>query len=753
MSGKKNRKKTLPLSLNNKKKRRINVEEEEDEQEGLEDISTTSYIGRGLSAFLKGKREQLDEKKKKVGGSKKNTVEIVLFHYKEVRYLPVREGWESFVKETITGSNYIYGLTNDYTRLNNLFSDHLFHLYNKAPWFFDSMACLDTTVSSDGMDGGYQILQCFLMFLQEDKVIVTEKKLKARQKKLTDAMTDTYKLRRLMKQWVIDETDYFLGRDVMTELDRGPLTQAHDWALFKPLLVKALPDQFDPAYQGEGLVNCFATPKNSPQPQLDVKHLLVFAKATKTRIVLLLHFRSNNWLMEENDDSFVCHDFDWRYSDTPDYKYSSSIPVFGDEFDFFRTAIIMRAPGCAGTDGDHIYWYQNRIEPILTMWLPQSYDPTKEERKTAPRDLVVVPRNVHEVTTEPATVNVGAVTEANEEAENGGETLQNDFEEEETAAPAPRDQVVAQNVHEATTEPAAGVNVGAVTETNEEADPGENLQYDVDEEEQKEEAGIKGKRNAWSRDGPNNKYEGSTLWCLIDWLKSDRNYARWKMKEDGKKGAMQEKLAGDINKAGKDLIPPRNRKGKALGEKIVRLEHRMQTAVKVVDSQLRKPKGLRGDKLMARIRKEFHYFEELYPAMKDALGLRDIFAEMRGEQMQIPSAAATVSVEGVAGGDVQLANLSNLSSNQPFNGSTLEKLEIEGKAIDIYAKRQEQRLKDYQSYRDLKEMMDHDFIANKFPTLVFFFKKGDFEEKKYRHYVELYNAAVTKSGIYEPMSM
>ena len=176
----------------------------------------------------------------------------------------------------------------------------------------------------------------------------------------------------------------------------------------------------------------------------------------------------------------------------------------------------------------------------------------------------------------------------------------------------------------------------------------------------------------------------------------------------------------------------------------------MQQAVKVVDSQLQKPKGLRGDKLMARIRKEFHYFEELYPVMKDALKLRDIFAEMRGEEMQQDPSAASVSVEGVAG-DVQLANTSN-SSNRPL--STLEKLEIEGKAIDIYAKRQEQRLKDYQVYCDfLKDKTDHDFIANCFPTLIFFFKKEDFEEVKYRNYVKLYNDAVKRSGVFEPMIM
>ena len=696
----------------------------------------------------------MERKKKEIQGSTSEKVEIVLFNYKTFRYMPVREGWESFVRNNVTGSNFMYGDV-DYRRFKKMLSDTLYHIYNKAPGFFDTMSCLDPTGSGNGTeggDGGYQILQCFLMFLQEDKVIVTDKKLKASQKKLTDAMTDTYKFRRLMQQWIINETDYFTGcEDIMTELDRGPFTKDEEWVLFKPILEKALVDQFNPTYDGDVFARCFTLPKKSSQPELDVKHFMVFAKATKTRIVLIMHHRSNNWSMKENNDSFLVHDFDWRYSDTdPEYKFSTSIPDFGQDFDFFRTAIFMRSPGCLRADQDYIYWLKEKGEQVMTMWLPQSYDPTKEDRNN-----VAKAKRDRTVTIGRAAGNmVGAAAEDNEET-GPRETLPTnvEVEEEKEEATGP-----GEDNEEAGPGKTSHTDV-EVEEDNEEATgPGENIQNDGEDEDSEHTArphnsnsnDNKGKRNAWSRDGPDNKYERSTLCMLIEWLKSDRNYNRWKMKEDGKKGAMQEKLAKDINKAGKDLVPPRNRKGKAIGEKIVSLEHRMQQAVKVVDSQLQKPKGLRGDKLMARIRKEFHYFEELYPVMKDALKLRDIFAEMRGEEMQRDPSAASVSVEGVAG-DVQLANTSN-SSNRPL--STLEKLEIEGKAIDIYAKRQEQRLKDYQVYCDfLKDKTDHDFIANCFPTLIFFFKKEDFEEVKYRNYVKLYNDAVKRSGVFEPMIM
>ena len=337
----------------------------------------------------------MERKKKEIQGSTSEKVEIVLFNYKTFRYMPVREGWESFVRNNVTGSNFMYGDV-DFRRFKKMLSDTLYHIYNKAPGFFDTMSCLDPTGSGNGTeggDGGYQILQCFLMFLQEDKVIVTDKKLKASQKKLTDAMTDTYKFRRLMQQWIINETDYFTGCDIMTELDRGPFTKDEEWVLFKPILEKALVDQFNPTYDGDVFARCFTLPKKSSQPELDVKHFMVFAKATKTRIVLIMHHRSNNWSMKENNDSFLVHDFDWRYSDTdPEYKFSTSIPDFGQDFDFFRTAIFMRSPGCLRADQDYIYWLKEKGEQVMTMWLPQSYDPTKEDRNNvakAKRDRTV----------------------------------------------------------------------------------------------------------------------------------------------------------------------------------------------------------------------------------------------------------------------------------------------------------------------------------------------------------------------------
>jgi hypothetical protein len=77
--------------------------------------------------------------------------------------------------------------------LDRQLADSLFHLHNTAPAFFEKMLLLNPIDNSNDV---YQLLQLFLMFLQEDnlqedKVTVTEKTCKAHQKTLTDAMRDT----------------------------------------------------------------------------------------------------------------------------------------------------------------------------------------------------------------------------------------------------------------------------------------------------------------------------------------------------------------------------------------------------------------------------------------------------------------------------------------------------------------------------------------------------------------------------------
>ena len=284
MSGKKSKRKTLsPFSKNQKKQKKKNEgnessdedytpmeedeKEEEDRQEEMEVV--TCYVFRGLSTFLNKMRKELENKKQT-----KKQVEIVLLNINGVRYLPVREGWESFVQESVSASCYIYS-ESPQDNVDRQLGDTLFHLHHKAPTFFVKMSMIDPC------DNGYQLLQMFLMFLKEDEVVVTDKTCKARQKTLTDAMRDTYKLRKLMRKWIVNESNYLKGCSIMTELERMPKTSDDDWASFQPTLKIALAESLDPRYKGDEslLKQCYAVPrKSAAQPELDVKHIAVFAK-------------------------------------------------------------------------------------------------------------------------------------------------------------------------------------------------------------------------------------------------------------------------------------------------------------------------------------------------------------------------------------------------------------------------------------------------------------------------------------------
>ena len=66
----------------------------------------------------------------------------------------------------------------------------------------------------------------------------------------------------------------------MTELERMPKTSDDDWASFQPTLKIALAESLDPRYKGDEslLKQCYTVPKSAVQPELDVKHIAVFAK-------------------------------------------------------------------------------------------------------------------------------------------------------------------------------------------------------------------------------------------------------------------------------------------------------------------------------------------------------------------------------------------------------------------------------------------------------------------------------------------
>jgi len=107
---------------------------------------------------------------------------------------------------------------------------------------------------------------------------------------------------------------------------------------------------------------------------MDSQHLVVFAKATNTRVVLLHYWRQ--------EAAFTCCDIDYRERDKdPVFKFSEGLPDFEEDYDFYRTLVIMNSIVVDVLDSN-----QGKGPPNMksyesthySMWVPPVYRPGKE---------------------------------------------------------------------------------------------------------------------------------------------------------------------------------------------------------------------------------------------------------------------------------------------------------------------------------------------------------------------------------------
>jgi len=674
----------------------------------------TTYRGRGLAKFIHEKMDELNEIKRRKSYIQNRVAEYVLWQYNGPIILQsVRQGWEWLVEETVDAANYILDPDRN-DSFDTKLADSLFHLYDFCPAFFDTMSMLDPT---DCTNGGYYLLQLFLVFLQEDRAVPTDKKLKAGHKKLREAMRDTYKLRKLMREWVIADADYIKQDRTICELSRPPYQPEEEWReRVETFLITLLEEEVNPDNPEAELLDTFREPRKSIQPDLDARHLVVFTKATKTRIFFLNYHVKDIWRNRGHQtDSFTCCELDGRDDTTgPRCKYTSFIPEFGDNFDFYRTAIIMKTPACTHVVNDVIVWDAKWGRFHYTMWLPKSYDPTIKVPYDPAINVMVRPTNVNEVVSEAAsTVNEVVPEAASTVKEVVPEAASTTVIQEEV--PPPTQHVVVNEVtpptqhvvnkvtvpEEAPPPPTRhGVNEEIIPEAARIAEPqdevGENDAIPVDdvvlqdasegeEEEVVEDRKGRGIRNIWSMDSADGGYVGSSNWMIIEWLKTGQNYELWMNKKDGNGGQKTKKewqieLADAINEAGKNFDPPRKRTWKAIGEKIDYIQRRMERAVLAYRKQLSRPKGKRGMELSNFLKLQIPFYEELYPVMRvnDALHLIDIFG-----QLASPVAATLpleASVRASLPSDVP-AEAASLPSDVPPEAASLPLLRSEAPPI------------------------------------------------------------------------
>jgi len=327
----------------------------------------------GLDIFLQHQEKKLRDLWDQAKGQR----HIVLLQLHGPRLLEIPSGFESLVMKIVEPSRIFFGNNQDWSRFKGPLADHIWCLKDKAPAFFDQMSLLDPV--ADG-NCGFTALQLFGMFLEGDKETSQQ------DTQLMEAVRDTNVMCQFIKDNLNNDIDYFKSSKIIEAMSRWPGIDGN----YSKKEGEASPDAFlntdlektSADEEKDSLLDILQGKK-----KMDRRHLEVFAKATKTRIVFLYY-----WLPHKE---FTCLDIDWRDSvRAPAVKFYENIPDFGDGYDFSRTAVIMNAPTSVNVKGDNVIW--NGDHRHFSLWLPHGYDPCKTkhrgstEAKQSPPDFAMV---------------------------------------------------------------------------------------------------------------------------------------------------------------------------------------------------------------------------------------------------------------------------------------------------------------------------------------------------------------------------
>ena len=243
-------------------------------------------------------------------------------------------------------------------------ADHVFFLHRRCPSFVNRMCLLEP---NDAGMCGFVCLQLFSLFLGTNLLRCEAMQHfigdKTKQRLDRDFFLLTTKHMRKflvgeMEKDLKETTPYFPNSPIVPSMFRYPGLTEPEW---KDLVINAMEEQVRCIFDPDAAQNLYSIAES--KEEMECPHLEVFAKATKTRIVLLYYW------MEQ--DRYSCLDIDWR-TPKPSFSYTEEIPTFGPEYDFFRTAVIMNAPTCSFVSGDEITWnnQKNQFRRHFTMWIP-----------------------------------------------------------------------------------------------------------------------------------------------------------------------------------------------------------------------------------------------------------------------------------------------------------------------------------------------------------------------------------------------
>ena len=306
------------------------------------------YNERNLEGFISTQKRELKELKVEYKKSnRKKPVLVALRYHGPPKCLHVPISWQLFVKQNVNASTYAFTDQSDDDSTYRLgLADTLFVPFNKAPHFFQTMMLIDPDGSTDNC--GYIIMLLFFMFLKnenetEDLGILflqdSLMKSRANRNKLIPQM------RSLLTEWCVQE------------VDEQNILHQHD-ELFSTFNRHSASDetwkeQLEFIRTSLSADEMLEDTKEGP---MDIKSWAVFAKRTKTRFILVSLTRGDNWEEEpENNDTFHTFEVDWRNSDAdPLFKFSLGIPFFDDDFDFYRTVVLMFSPSCRSVEGNDV---------------------------------------------------------------------------------------------------------------------------------------------------------------------------------------------------------------------------------------------------------------------------------------------------------------------------------------------------------------------------------------------------------------
>ena len=546
-------------------------------------------------------------------------------------------------------------------------ADHLFALRDKLPGVIENLNLIDPI--GDG-NCCYYALQLFGAFLLDGGSGLRNGK------QLREAVNDHTKMRQFVKDYLTKNLKYFLQSEGMSLCQRPSGVSDEDWRNGGREVIRACMENQDLNIEWtdreDCLLNCTTLKPPSPTTEdewmskyhkMDKRHFEVFAKATKSRIVVLSY--------DPNTDRYFHIDLDWREG-VESVFYSHDIPDFGEDFDFYRTGIFTLGPTAVEIDNDFELFLSDHNGNHFAFWIPNEYPDKlhgrtpdhsendiaegtmkqrlKKKNGTQKRKKIVVDEDsdndtadgpidrrlkkkgtlkrkkivVNDTSTEEETkeetkeesneeTNKETNQETNEET-NGDVTYQLQYP---PPFEAPKTNLFEDIVLELpSAEDLEGyVEPSGDAETVEDEIPGRNI-GNID-------GGIDGTMIPVPRslltDTATGVYTGSTEWFLVNWLKSEENIKLWdnsKM-EKQKKEKIYFDLAKMINEDGlKNHRMDRGRTGKRVGEQINKVLRDTRTIyAKVKDAVNNGATTEEVKQISARSR----YYDILFPTVKGYL--------------------------------------------------------------------------------------------------------------------------------------